>query len=217
MSTKDPETELRRERFLDYCRSRGWDHDNGRWAVLEISSAINKPVNKVSNLIHGHGSFGAKIAREIEQTLQLERGYFDGFGDKDFVDVPRINIELSAGTGSQPHIEEVTGHLKFSRSFLRSCGVQAHSARVVDVRGASMEPTIKDGAVLLVSTSNREPIENQIFALARPNEGLVVKRLVRLEGQWVARSDNREFKDLPINDGEPVTIIGRAIWMGAKL
>lgn len=88
---------------------------------------------------------------------------------------------------------------------------------MVDVKGPSMEPTTKDGAVLLVTINNREPVDNQIFALARPTEGLIVKRLVHLAEGWVARSDNREFADLPINDGEPITIIGRAIWMGAKL
>lgn len=126
-------------------------------------------------------------------------------------------MRIAVGSGGVGVVEDVVGHLKFSRSFLRGCGVQGSNARVVDVRGASMEPTIRDGAVLLVSTSNREPAENQIFALARPSEGIVVKRLVCSEGHWVARSDNRDFADIRINDGEHITIVGRAIWMGAKL
>ena len=44
-----------------------------------------------------------------------------------------------------------------------------------------------------------------------------MKCLVCVAGMWVTRSDNLDFKDLPINDGEPITIIGHAIWMGAKL
>lgn len=88
---------------------------------------------------------------------------------------------------------------------------------MVDVKGPSMEPTTKDGAVLLVTINNREPVDNQIFALARPTEGLIVKRLVRQGDIWLARSDNREFADIQINDGEPISIIGRAFGMGAKL
>jgi phage repressor protein C with HTH and peptisase S24 domain len=80
-----------------------------------------------------------------------------------------------------------------------------------------MDPSIKDGAVLLISTSNKEPVENQIFAMYKPSEGLIVKRLVRVDGQWIARSDNREFPDTKIDNHEHVTLIGRAIWMGAKL
>lgn len=217
MAKKDPLTETRRQRFQDYCRSKNWVNSDGTWANADISKHIGKPVQQVSNLLNAHGSFGATLAREIEKTLELPPSYFDGTDDSDFLDVPRVDVVMAAGNGIQPHIDELIGHLKFSRSFLRGCGVQASSARVVDVRGTSMEPTIKDGAVLLVSTNNREPADNQIFALARPSEGLIVKRLVRLGGQWFARSDNREYADLPIDDGEPITIIGRAIWMGAKL
>lgn len=217
MPSKDPETEARRDRFIEFCRQRGWDHGGGRWAVGEMSMAMDKAKNKVSNLLHGHGSFGPKIAREIEEKLGLPKGYLDGIGDTEFIDVPRVDVRVSAGDGVAPHLDDVIGHLKFARSFLRSCGVNAASARVVDVRGNSMEPTIKDGAVLLVSTNNREPTENQIYAMARPTEGLIVKRLVRLDGKWLARSDNRDYPDFQIGDGEPITIIGRALWMGAKL
>lgn len=185
--------------------------------LSDVMKAVAKPYNQVSNILNGHGSFGATIAREIEATLELGHGYFDGMNDIDFVDVQRIDVRVSAGHGATPQIEEVIGHLKFAREFLRSCGVQPSSARVVDVHGKSMEPTIKDGAVLLVSTSNREPVENQIFAMVRPAEGVIVKRLARIEGHWVARSDNREFADIQIDDGEPITLLGRAIWMGAKL
>lgn len=217
MAKKDPLSDFRRERFRDYINSRGWRSGAGRWALSEISAATGKSSQQVSNLLNGHGSFGATLCRELEDALGLNANFLDGVDEIDYVDVPRINAQVSAGNGCTPQIEDVIGHLKFSRSFLRGCGVQATSARVVDVRGASMEPTIKDGAVLLISTNNREPVENQVFALVRPSEGLIVKRLVRLHGHWVARSDNREFPDLQIDDGEPISVIGRAIWMGAKL
>lgn len=217
MAKKDPLSDVRRERFREYIEKRGWRTDGGRWALGEISEATGKSTQQVSNLLNGHGSFGATLCRELEDLLDLPSNYLDGGTEVDFVDVPRVDVRVSAGDGSPAQIEEVIGHLKFSRSFLRRCGVQAASARVVDVRGASMEPTIKDGAVLLISTNNREPVENQVFALVRPSEGLIVKRLVRQAGHWVARSDNREFPDLQIDDGEPISVIGRAIWMGAKL
>lgn len=137
--------------------------------------------------------------------------------EQEFVDVPRLDVALAAGHGATGAVEETVGNLKFTRSFLRSIGVSAASARVVDVHGPSMEPTIRDGAVLLVSTGNREPRNGAVFALARPAEGLVVKRLVKIGQQWIARSDNRDFEDIPIGDGEPITIIGRAHWMGVKL
>lgn len=170
-----------------------------------------------SDRLSGRRTISTDLAFEIEDKLELGRLALAGGDESEFVDVPRMDVKLSAGHGSEFRLEEVIGHLKFARSFLRSCGIGSQGARVVDVKGPSMEPTIKDGAVLLISTNNREPAENQIFALSRPNEGLVVKRLVRQNGYWVARSDNRDFPDFQIDDCEPVSIIGRAIWMGAKL
>lgn len=201
------------------CVRRGWvsKKDQSRGSPSELMRVMGRSSSFWSDRLSGLKPISTDLAYEIEDKLDLGRLALAGSLEADFLDVPRINVEIAAGDGSVPHIEEIIGCLKFSRMFLRGCGVQAGSARVVDVRGTSMEPTIKDGAVLLVSTNNREPVDNQIFAMVRPSEGLIVKRLMRITGQWVARSDNRDFKDIPISDGEPITIIGRAIWMGAKL
>lgn len=156
--------------------------------------------------------FSARLAAEAAKNAEFAPRA------EDFVPVKRVNAVLAAGAGQEPAIEDVVGELQFTKHFLRSCGVSAGSARVVDVKGPSMEPTIRDGAVLLVSLNNREPVNNAVFALSRPVEGLIVKRLIRVaKDTWVARSDNREFLDIPIGHGEPISIIGRAHWMGVKL
>ena len=135
-----------------------------------------------------------------------------------FVEVLRVDVSFSAGPGCYPGIQEQVGSLSFRKDFLTSCGATTESARIVNVSGTSMEPTILDGAVLLINTKNTEPRSNAVFALARPNEGLVVKRLVKIGEYWFARSDNPDGNpDFRIDDGEPVTIIGRAVWMGVKL
>lgn len=136
-----------------------------------------------------------------------------------FIEIMRTNVRLAAGSGAIEEIYEEIGSLSFRRDFLRSCGVtNIANAKIVDVRGQSMEPTIPDGAVLLVNASNREPYSGRVFALAKAHEGLVVKRLIKQGEAWIARSDNPDGNpDFNINDGAPVTIIGRAVWMGARL
>jgi hypothetical protein len=72
MPTPDPKTEVRRERFRAHCRRKGWfDEGRNTWVVTEIAKASLKPTNKVSDLLNGKGSFGAKIARELEVELGL--------------------------------------------------------------------------------------------------------------------------------------------------
>ncbi|WP_353619913.1 S24 family peptidase [Paracidovorax citrulli] len=137
--------------------------------------------------------------------------------DDDFQDVMRVDVRLAGGDGALAGLEEAIGNLKFAGSFLRACKVSPSKARVVDVRGHSMHPTIPDGAVVLIDVGSREPEHNGIFALARPVEGLIVKRLKKTDDGWVAFSDNPVNKPIPINDGEPMKIIGKAVWMGVTL
>lgn len=212
-------SEVYRANLNKECLRRGWisQKDPAFGSPTALVRELGRTSAFWSDRLHGRKPISTDLSYEIEDKLELGRLALAGGDAGDFVDVPRVDVRLAAGFGASPQVEEVIGHLKFARSFLRNCGVSVQGARVVDVKGPSMEPTIKDGAVLLVSTSNRDPVENQIFALVRPSEGLIVKRLMRQGLHWIARSDNRDHADFLIDDGEPITIIGRAIWMGAKL
>ncbi len=149
-----------------------------------------------------------------DQLLQPDLGETR---DTEFVDVPRKKVALSAGPGREPHVEEDIGRLKFRADFLRSIGANPAHAAVVDVSGRSMEPTIPDGAVVLISTGNREPRDRMIYAL-RIGREVFVKRLVRHGERWLARSDNDDREDYPdIELNNDAEIIGRAVWMGARL
>lgn len=222
MAMSDPKTEERRERFRDYCRSRGWwTAESGRWSITNISDATGKPKQKVSDLLNGHGAFGAKIAREIERALHVPEGYFDGLtSEDDFALVPRAHVQVSAGHGALVYEEGRLGALSFRRSFLQEIGVSPASAVVVTVKGRSMEPTIPDGSVLLVSRSSKHIIDREIYAYRRDGE-LYVKRLVKRGTGIVALSDNPDKEMYPDSElDESITdleILGRALWMGARL
>lgn len=151
----------------------------------------------------------ATQAGKIAENVQL---------DDDYVDVKQINVSVAAGNGATGEVEEVIGSLKFKAAFLRSCGVNAKQARIVDVVGHSMYPTIRDGAVLLIDLKDRELLDGHIYAMSRSVDGLIVKRAKKSGDLWFATSDNRDHDDIPMNDeSDPVDIIGRAKWMGAKL
>ncbi len=173
--------------------------------AAKIAALIGKPVFE----------FSPRLAGEIEG---LARHAVEAPTDDEFADVRRLDVKVAAGHGSVPYLEEELGALKFRRDFLRSIGVSEANAVVVTVTGASMEPTIANGAVLLVNRANREPRANAIYVFHLQGNGLVVKRVVKSGGQWLARSDNDDreaFPDFAFDEG--ATLIGRAVWMGAKL
>ena len=222
MPKADPKTPERRERFRDYCRSRGWFlEEANRWNGSAVSAATGKPTQKVSDLLNGHGSFGSKIARELELALSLPEGTFDGLAsDDEFAHVPRVDVSVSAGHGALVYEEGQNTSLSFRRSFLREIGVSPSTAVVVTVKGHSMEPTIRNGAVLLVSTASKAVMDREIYAFRRDGE-LFVKRMRKGQSGLVAESDNQDrsaYPDMPIDPGrEDVEIIGRALWMGSRL
>ena len=77
--------------------------------------------------------------------------------------------------------------------------------KAVQVRGNSMEPTIRDQAVVGISPDAPEIIQGKIYAIRLPYEGLVVKRV---------KSDNKEHPDIhvPFADADGI-IQGRVMWV----
>lgn len=173
----------------------------------------------LARLLNGDEGVRMESMSKVAAYFQIEVEELLKGDASPFVEVKRTNVRLAAGTGAIEQIYEEVGSLSFRREFLRACGVtNTDNAKIVDVRGHSMEPTIPDGAVLLINTANTETFNGKVFALAKANEGLVVKRLIKNGEVWLARSDNPDGNpDFQINDGIPTTIIGRAVWMGSRL
>lgn len=147
----------------------------------------------------------------------LLRGHINS--EDEFVPVSRLSVEVGAGPGRIVGVIEQIGMLQFRRDFLRSMGVSPVNAAIVTARGTSMEPTISDGAVLLVNRSDQEPRAGSIYAFSWGEE-MLVKRFQKVAGVWHAVSDNADkdvHPDIVLDGAAHAVIQGRAIWMGARL
>ncbi len=88
------------------------------------------------------------------------------------------------------------------------------------IKGASMEPTILDNAVVGVNREQREVVQGKIYAVRLPYEGIVVKRLYldHENARFILKSDNKkdinEFPDihLPFESGDAF-IYGQVSWV----
>lgn len=140
-----------------------------------------------------------------------------------FDKVPEMaDVRLAAGDGIENHLEEQTGVMHFRRSFLRAVGADAGKARVVYAKGDSMEPIIRDGAALLVVPNEdltvRDLAAGGVYAINYDGK-MIVKTVTRdrLTKQWVARSFNPAYPDIPLENGTPVRVLGQVVWAGARL
>lgn len=137
--------------------------------------------------------------------------------------------EASAGTGRLPNEHDtVVGSMQVSQEWLRRNVPGITSSKnlaVITALGGSMEPTFKDGDILLVDRGVDEVKVDTIYVLTRSDSSksgeLFVKRLQRkLNGDLLIKSDNQLFEDelLPAKDLPDIRVLGRVvyIWNGKK-
>lgn len=109
--------------------------------------------------------------------------------------VPVIDVNLAAGTGGHVDHEEVIGYRAIPMENLIDAGVEPSMARIVKVKGDSMDDTFIDGDTILVNSAAKCLTSDKIFAF--DFEGyLRVKRFMKMiDGTWRVVSDNPD-KDL---------------------
>lgn len=142
---------------------------------------------------------------------------------EDYALIPQYDAQASAGSGILREHVEIKGGLVFKRDWLSRAGLKERNLHVIYADGMSMEPTINNGDVLLVDTSQIEPKSRCVYAIRRPDNSISVKRLIRsTTSGWLIRSDNedkRKYPDEIATDSEigELSIIGRVVWHGGAL
>lgn len=149
--------------------------------------------------------------------LGLEPSDYYSVGPKsgDFDFVPHVKAKLGAGYSLETS-GEVDGYMAFRKDFLAKIGTPSRLA-LFDVIGDSMEPTVWNGDTVLINTADKEIVSGQIFAV-RVGEEISIKRLERLPGKVLVRSDNPRHHSFEVapNEGE-FGLIGRVRWIGRRI
>lgn len=122
------------------------------------------------------------------------------------------DVRLAAGTG------EVVFEESSEVSIAVAAGALAPWARperltCVRAAGDSMEPTIRDGDLVVVDTGRTEPLDGGLFAV-RTDAGLVVKRLRQTSDRWLLTSDNAAYASRHV--GSDDRILGQIAWCGPE-
>jgi phage repressor protein C with HTH and peptisase S24 domain len=160
----------------------------------------------------------ALAGNESVEGVVAGRAAGEAFVDE-YALVPMYLVEVSAGHGATVESERAVARLAFRRDWLDEIGVRANEIATVMASGDSMEPTIRDGDVLLVDTAHRQVVKDAIYVV-RQDSLLFVKRLQRLyDGSLRISSDNQAYasETVPKRDLDWLEIIGRVVWSGGRL
>ena len=121
---------------------------------------------------------------------------------------------IAAGAAAAADNEYLLSYVPFREDWLRRHGLNPERCRVIEVVGDSMEPTLENGAVILVDFQRTTRHSSKIFAV-RTEDGPVVKRLRHEDDGWWLVSDNEAYAPRPWP--RDAAVLGQVMWTGRTL
>ena len=169
--------------------------------------------------------------RKLDQEDRLRLASFYGVdeqllggppptGSDGMVEVPVLDVNVSAGHGALATSEDRKTRFSFDERWLRKLTpARGVSLSVVRVMGDSMEPTLSDGDDVLVDASDHGSRLRDGVYVMRIDDTLVVKRIaLRPDSPFITiASDNPNYPTWEDIDRSTVHIAGRVLWFGRAL
>jgi phage repressor protein C with HTH and peptisase S24 domain len=150
------------------------------------------------------------------RSAEAERG----IGPGRFVMLPKHAEGAAAGPGDPSAPSPESEFIAFRHDWVRSVlGIEPDDLIMETAVGESMRPTIQDGDLLLVDTTDRTFSSFGVYVLEIRGERLVKRVQRKLDGSLVLISDNDTYQPDQVTgemlDG--VTVIGRVVWGGGVI
>lgn len=136
--------------------------------------------------------------------------------------LPRLDLGASARSSAVAPLKDVDGDkplIGFRTEWLRRIGVEPASAAVLIAVGDPMEPTIRDGDLVLIDRSIIRAFDDGIYLLALGGMVLLRRLQPRRDGSIALKSDNPVYDDelVPAAEVNKLRIEARVRWFGRTL
>ena len=152
----------------------------------------------------GHGGGRARSA-------DADRGIDPGH----FIVLPKHAEGAAAGPPDATVPRPASEFIAFRHDWVRAVlGIQPEDLIMETAVGESMRPTIQDGDLLLVDTTDRSFSSFGVYVLEIGGERLVKRVQRKLDGSLVLISDNDTYQPDQVTGAmlKDVTVIGRVVW-----
>ena len=170
---------------------------------------FDPPTGRSSRSHHGSGARHQPGPRDLTSETD-----WSGFAL-----LPRRPEAAAAGSAT-PEPPLGSEYMALRHDWIRAtCGVEPSELELDTAVGESMMPTIGDGDVLLIDTTDQDFHRFGIYVLEINGQRLVKRVQRKTDGSLVLISDNNvylpEIVTRPEADG--ITIIGRVVWTGGPI
>lgn len=195
-----------------------------------MGGVLARKIEKKLGLAHGWMDTlmhdGPGLGKNPDQSTEGEWGHvltWDEPGELppgDYVFAPRSEVYVSAGTGAVVWDElEREKPQAFRADWAYKRSLKPENLRAIYASGDSMEPTISDGASLLVDISDHGVQDGKVYVI-RFGDECRIKRLYKRPNGLLVWSDNDSHYPAISLDGseaEGVEILGRVVWVSRDL
>ena len=204
-----------------------------RERLTELAAARNASLAALSRMIGRNSSYLQQFVtkgspRKLEEedrrkladffaVAESELGAPEDRGEPrgEFVDIPRLPLEASAGPGATAAQEIPFDSFRFSRRWLREQGLEPRQLSAIRVMGDSMDPLLRDGDEILVDRTPRAFREG--VHVVRLGDALHVKLLQAVPpGRLRLISKNPAYEPVEVAMTD-VDVVGRVVWKGGRL
>lgn len=196
----------------------------GRVSLASLSAMIGRNPSYLQQYI-ARGS-----PRKLEEEDRRKLAEFFGVGEaelggpeeksairragRDWVEVPRLSLDASAGPGALGSREIPFDRFLFSPRWLREMGLEGADLTAIRVEGDSMEPVLRSGDEIFVDRNKRG---GEGIHVVRIGDALHVKQLqASAPGRIALISANDAYPPLDLAR-EDVEVVGRVVWKGGRL
>jgi len=138
------------------------------------------------------------------------------------ISIPFYNLQTLTGHSEvKGELSAPPKHLAFQSAWLRDkAGLNHEDLLLVTVVGDAMEPTLKQGDVVLVDRAKAHVPDDGLYVLLVDGT-MLVKRLRKRPGRKVqVISDNEAYGSFDLDLADPpedMSIIGRVVWFGREI
>lgn len=168
--------------------------------------------------VTGKELFGPAIQTPLRPVVVVDSAD-DINPDHDIFAIPRYTVRASAGDGEPVFEIDTKGTPNYCRGgWALENGYKRDKLFSIVARGNSMEPTIPNGASLIVHRQE-EIVSGKVHVICRGDE-CYVKRLIRqLDGSVLVKSENPDYKDVEVlpDDPTPLHVVGLVVSVSFNL
>lgn len=209
-------------------------------SIQELSKKIGIPDRTISNYERGERKPSVEYLSLLAENLDANPEWLilgtgeiflskektasqeklpDGLTPSDFTFIPMIDLQAAAGSGVIIDTESTKDFIAFTKDWLfKNVKAPLNELVMFLTKGDSMEPTIRDGDMLLVDKSDTVLKSEGIYVI-RMDDSLIVKRVQRLPDKKAEIiSDNSLYKPFIIDlTDESIGVIGKVVWFGRQI